>query len=123
MTGRLDHRRTKHRNRRTTSVVDEAEQMEHDGAARWLAKAEASRRANRPVVPERVAPEQPLSLKHLGTVAIRCACCGHAATVPCGESAGLAGKVLRCTRCGTRQRLALGQVIGAIYREHEGEER
>ena len=43
---------------------------------------------------------------------LRCACCGHSATLP-ARVADLAGQKLRCTR----QRLDSAQVIEAAYRE------
>ena len=49
---------------------------------------------------------------------IRCAGCGHSA-VPRGRVADLAGKTLRCTQCGARQRLDMAQIIEAAYRQHE----
>jgi hypothetical protein len=51
-----------------------------------------------------------------GQSVITCAACSHSAAIPqC--AADLAGKTLVCSRCGTRQRIALGQIIEAVYRE------
>jgi DNA-directed RNA polymerase subunit RPC12/RpoP len=49
-------------------------------------------------------------------IVIRCARCGHSA-IPRGRVADLAGRVLKCTQCGTRQRIDLAQIIEATYRE------
>jgi ssDNA-binding Zn-finger/Zn-ribbon topoisomerase 1 len=46
---------------------------------------------------------------------IRCVRCGHCATT--SNAADLAGKTLRCSRCGQRQRFDLGQIIEEVYRE------
>ena len=47
---------------------------------------------------------------------LRCARCGHCAPLP-GRVADLAGKTLKCSKCGARQRLDLAQMIEAAYAE------
>jgi hypothetical protein len=49
-------------------------------------------------------------------IVIRCANCGHCAPAP-KRLADLAGKILKCTQCSTRQRADLAQIIDAIYAE------
>jgi transcription elongation factor Elf1 len=57
-------------------------------------------------------------MEQTNTAIIRCARCGHRATLP--EVADLTGKTLVCSRCGQRQSLSLAQVIDTIYREEGG---
>jgi transcription elongation factor Elf1 len=47
---------------------------------------------------------------------VTCSSCGHSAA-PRVPYAKLAGKTLKCTQCGTRQRLHLSQIIDGIQAE------
>jgi hypothetical protein len=57
----------------------------------------------------------------ISPLTLRCVRCGHSAPLP-GRVADLAGKTLKCSKCGARQRLDLQQVIAAIYAEETAAE-
>jgi hypothetical protein len=57
----------------------------------------------------------------ISPLTLRCVRCGHCAPLP-RRVAELSGRTLRCSKCGTRQRLDLQQVIAAIYAEENAAE-